>query len=127
MNHYIGIEVDKRYQKWKNRKSSDASTPKTLMDLAIAEHMKTSPKRFVSTLRRTACAAVLQTFVCVTPGQVWFTQPTGFLYGSYITPTTVTRNTGPTRLHSSQTAGSSSPDILCILSPEPGEHSSMAR
>jgi cytochrome P450 len=43
MNHYIGIELEKRYQERKNHKSANPSAPKTLMELAIAEHMKTSP------------------------------------------------------------------------------------
>ncbi|KAL5342020.1 cytochrome P450 [Aspergillus crustosus] len=43
MNHYIGIELEKRYQEWKHQDYSDSSGPKTLMDLAIEEHMKAHP------------------------------------------------------------------------------------
>ncbi|KAL3481367.1 putative N-alkane-inducible cytochrome P450 [Aspergillus californicus] len=43
MDHYIGIELEKRYQEWKHQEYSFSSGPKTLMDLAIAEHMKIHP------------------------------------------------------------------------------------
>ncbi|KAL2835471.1 putative N-alkane-inducible cytochrome P450 [Aspergillus pseudoustus] len=43
MNHYIGLELEKRYQQLKHAEFSSPSGPKTLMDLAMAEHFKTSP------------------------------------------------------------------------------------
>ncbi|KAL4908430.1 hypothetical protein BDW74DRAFT_188459 [Aspergillus multicolor] len=44
INHYIGIELEKRYQEWKHQdQKSTSSAPKTLMDMAIIEHMKTHP------------------------------------------------------------------------------------
>ncbi|KAL4957494.1 cytochrome P450 [Aspergillus filifer] len=44
MDHHIGIELEKRYQAWKGSDASSSpgsSAPKTIMDLAIAEYMKT--------------------------------------------------------------------------------------
>ncbi|KAL3461959.1 putative N-alkane-inducible cytochrome P450 [Aspergillus heterothallicus] len=45
LNHHIGLELEKRYQEWKEQEqtSTTSSAPKTLMDIAIAEHMKSRP------------------------------------------------------------------------------------
>jgi len=44
MNHFIGIELDKCYQVWKQNESKSAkSSPKSIMDIVISEHMKTRP------------------------------------------------------------------------------------
>ncbi|KAL4801043.1 N-alkane-inducible cytochrome P450, partial [Aspergillus venezuelensis] len=44
MDHHIGVELEKRYQAWKGSDTSGSpasSASKTIMDLAIAEYMKT--------------------------------------------------------------------------------------
>ncbi|CRG90420.1 putative sterigmatocystin biosynthesis P450 monooxygenase stcS [Talaromyces islandicus] len=43
MNHHIGIELEKRYQEWKDKKPTDPAKAKSIMDLVIAEYMKTRP------------------------------------------------------------------------------------
>lgn len=44
MNHYIGIELEKRYQVWKRQDASSLSPSKTIMDLVIAESMRIRPE-----------------------------------------------------------------------------------
>ncbi|KAL4946295.1 hypothetical protein BDV06DRAFT_234643 [Aspergillus oleicola] len=44
MNHYIRIELEKRYQAWKRPDASSSCSSKTIMDLVIAEYMKTRPE-----------------------------------------------------------------------------------
>ncbi|KAE8349705.1 putative N-alkane-inducible cytochrome P450 [Aspergillus coremiiformis] len=43
MIHHIGIELEKRYQKWKQQGETSSSTSKSIMDLVITEYMKTRP------------------------------------------------------------------------------------
>ncbi|KAJ5114158.1 hypothetical protein N7456_002692 [Penicillium angulare] len=45
LNNLIGIELDKCYRKWKEDKiTSISSRPKSIMDIVIAEYMKTRPQ-----------------------------------------------------------------------------------
>ncbi|KAE8362948.1 cytochrome P450 [Aspergillus caelatus] len=41
MNHYIGIEIERRYQEWLQNKNKPSTRRQSIMDMAIAEYMKT--------------------------------------------------------------------------------------
>ena len=42
MNHHIGIELEKRYQEWKSAKPT--SRPRSIIEIVLAEYMKTKPE-----------------------------------------------------------------------------------
>ncbi|KAJ5647168.1 hypothetical protein N7490_003540 [Penicillium lividum] len=46
MNHLIGIELEKRYQEWKESDQVKPSTsrPRSIIDIVLAEYMKTRPQ-----------------------------------------------------------------------------------